>query len=71
VGDAAKGIVGDIKTSAYALQTPFSAVSRRIKNIIYEHYKGTIDYILDNSDMILGYFDKFVGFVSKFLDKFI
>ena len=71
VGDAAKGIVGDIKTSAYALQTPFQAVSRRIKNIIYEHYKGTIDYILDNSDMILGYFDKFVGFVSKFLDKFI
>ncbi len=71
VENAAEGNLKAITTSAYALQTPFQAIGRRIQNIILEHFRPIIKYILDNTDLILKYFDKFVAFLGKVIKMFI
>lgn len=71
VTDAVTGNIKAVTTSAYALQTPFQAIGRRIQNIILKHFRPVINYILSNAGGILTYFEKFVAFTAKITMMFI
>ncbi len=66
VQNAAKGNLGEIKTSAYALQTALQSISRRIQNMVLKHFKFLVDEIFNNTDELLNYFEKFVALIAKF-----
>ncbi len=71
VEDAAKGVTGAVKTSAYSIITPFQSVNKRIQNIILRHYQPVVNYILRKGSLILGLFEKFVKFTADITLAFI
>ena len=71
VEDAAKGVTGAVKTSAYSIITPFQVVNKRIQNIIFRNYQSVVNYILRKGSLILELFEKFVKFTADITLAFI